>query len=153
MKWDAEATAAEQTKRETLTASTATLKKGDTTVPAATLIDRWPLEHSTVMSVREQRWGHRSAQEVLLSNLGGTYMCGDQGGRVRQFVMPPHPEGEEDDGGQADDGNQGVEQSAEELGLLGKGVGGGCGGRRGRKLTKQAQKRKFKLNKEQKRRS
>lgn len=57
-------------------------------------------------------------------------MCGDEGSWVGQFVMPPHPEGEEDDGGQAYDGNQGVKQSAEELGLLGKWVGGGCGERK-----------------------
>lgn len=57
-------------------------------------------------------------------------MRGDEGGWVGQFVMPPHPEGEEDDGGQAYDGNQGVKQSAEELGLLGKWVGGGCGERK-----------------------
>lgn len=55
-------------------------------------------------------------------------MCGDEGGRVGQFVVPPHPEGEEDDGDQADDGNQRVEQGAEELRLLGKRVGGGCVG-------------------------
>lgn len=53
-------------------------------------------------------------------------MCGDQGRRVRQFMMPPHPQGEENHGDQADDGNQGVQQGAEELGLLGKWVGGGC---------------------------
>ena len=47
-----------------------------------------------------------------------TYMCGDEGGGVGQFVMPPHPEREEDHGGQAYDGNQGVQQSAEQLGLL-----------------------------------
>lgn len=56
-------------------------------------------------------------------------MCGDEGGGVGQFVMPPHPEREEDHGGQAYDGNQGVQQSAEQLGLLGKWVGGGCGER------------------------
>lgn len=55
-----------------------------------------------------------------------TYMCGDQGSRIGQLVMPPHPEREEDDSHQAYDGNQRVEQSAEELGLLGKWVGGGC---------------------------
>lgn len=54
-------------------------------------------------------------------------MRGDEGGGVGQLVMPPHPEREEDDGGQADDGNQGVEQRAEKLRLLGKRVGGGCG--------------------------
>ncbi len=53
-------------------------------------------------------------------------MCGDEGSRVGQLVVSPHPEREEDDGGQAYDGNQGVKQSAEELGLLGKRVGGGC---------------------------
>lgn len=56
-------------------------------------------------------------------------MCGDEGSWVRQFVVPPHPEGEEDDSGQAYDGNQGVKQGAEELGLLGVRVGGGCEGR------------------------
>lgn len=55
-----------------------------------------------------------------------TYMCGDKGCRVRQFVMSPHPEREENHSNQSDDGNQGVQQSAEELGLLGKWVGGGC---------------------------
>lgn len=54
-------------------------------------------------------------------------MCGDEGRWVGQFMMSPHPEGEEDHGGQAYDGDQGVEQGAEELGLLGKGVGGCCG--------------------------
>lgn len=44
-------------------------------------------------------------------------MCGDEGSRVGQFVVPPHPERQEDDGGQTDDGNQGVEESVEELGL------------------------------------
>lgn len=53
-------------------------------------------------------------------------MCGDEGRRVRQFVMSPHPEREENHSNQSDDGDQGVEQSAEELGLLGKWVGGGC---------------------------
>lgn len=47
-------------------------------------------------------------------------------------MVPPHPEGEEDDGGQAYDGDQGVEEGAEELGLRGKWVGGGCGGERER---------------------
>lgn len=56
---------------------------------------------------------------------GYTYMCGDKGGRVGQLVVPPHPEREEDDGSQTHDGDQGVEESAEELGLLGKWVGGG----------------------------
>lgn len=64
---------------------------------------------------------------------GETYMCGDEGGRVGQFMVPPHPEGEEDDGGQAYDGNQGVKQGAEELGLLGKWVGGGCGEKKKKK--------------------
>lgn len=54
-------------------------------------------------------------------------MGGDQGGWVGQFVVPPHPEGEEDDGGEAHDGNQRVQHGAEELRLLGEGVGGGCG--------------------------
>lgn len=40
--------------------------------------------------------------------------------------MPPHPEGEENHSDQADDGNQRVEQSAEELRLLGKWVGSSC---------------------------
>lgn len=44
-------------------------------------------------------------------------------------MVSPHPEGEENDGGQAYDGHQGVKQSAEELGLLGKRVGSGCGER------------------------
>lgn len=57
---------------------------------------------------------------------GETYMCGDEGSWIGQFVMSPHPEREEDNGGQAYDGNQRVKQSAEELGLLGKWVGGGC---------------------------
>ena len=56
-------------------------------------------------------------------------MCGDEGSWVGQFVMSPHPEREEDNGSQAYDGNQGVEERAEELGLLGKWVGGGCGER------------------------
>lgn len=59
-----------------------------------------------------------------------TYMCGDEGSGVGQFVVSPHPEREEDDGDQAYDGDQGVEQSAEELGLLGKWVGGGCAERK-----------------------
>lgn len=63
---------------------------------------------------------------LLTPPSAGTYMCGDEGRRVGQLVMPPHPEGEEDDGGQAYDGNQGVEQGAEELGLLGERVGSGC---------------------------
>lgn len=53
-------------------------------------------------------------------------MCGDEGCRVGQFVVPPHPEREEDHSHQSDDGNQGVQQGAEELGLLGKWVRGGC---------------------------
>lgn len=61
-----------------------------------------------------------------LSRPGKTYMCGDEGCWIRQLVVSPHPEREEDDGGQADYGNQGVKQRAEELWLLGKRVGGGC---------------------------
>lgn len=57
-------------------------------------------------------------------------MCGDEGSWVGQFVMSPHPEREEDDSSQANDGNQGVKESAEELGLLGEWVGGGCGERK-----------------------
>lgn len=64
--------------------------------------------------------------KARVGGLCGTYMCGDEGCRVRQFVMSPHPEREENHSNQSDDGNQGVQQSAEELGLLGKWVGGGC---------------------------
>lgn len=53
-------------------------------------------------------------------------MCGDEGSRVGQLVVPPHPEGEEDDAGQADDGNQGVQQRAEQRRLRGERVGCGC---------------------------
>lgn len=53
-------------------------------------------------------------------------MCGNEGRRVRQLVMPPHPEREENQSDQDDDGNQRVQQSAEQLGLRGKRVGGGC---------------------------
>ncbi len=109
MKWEATATAAEQTKRETLTASTATLKTEDTTVPA-TLSD-WQVTSGNAlqwwgpkMKTRRQTGDHN----VFFSHPGKTYMCGDEGSWVGQFVMSPHPEREEDDGGQAYDGNQGV---------------------------------------------
>lgn len=72
---------------------------------------------------------YRKDKEVLLcvfSPPGKTYMCGDESCWIGQLVVPPHPEGEEDDGRQAYDRNQGVQQSAEELGLLGEWVGGGC---------------------------
>lgn len=62
-------------------------------------------------------------------------MCGDQGGRVGQLVMPPHPEGEEDDGGQAHDGHQRVEQGAEEVRLLGERVGRGWGHTEGQEVN------------------
>ena len=111
-------TAAEQTERETRTATTAALKKGDTAVPPRRVTDRRPLKTD---------YRNKDEQEDAEKNvtLVKTYMCGDERGWVGQLVMPPHPEGEEDDGGQAHDGNQGVEQSAEELGLLGIWVGGG----------------------------
>lgn len=63
-------------------------------------------------------------------------MCGDKCSGVSQFVVSPHPEREENDGSQAYDGNQGVKQSAEELGLLGKWVGSGCGERNREKSGK-----------------
>lgn len=65
-----------------------------------------------------------------------THVCGDEGSWVGQLVVSPHPEGEDDHGHQAYDGHQRVEQSAEELGLLGKRVGGGCRGRKFIKLWK-----------------
>lgn len=70
-------------------------------------------------------------------------MRGDECSWVSQFVVSPHPEREEDDGGQAYDGNQGVKQSAEELGLRGKWVGSGC---RERNSEDSGKKRK-KMNK------
>lgn len=118
MKLDVEA---ERTERETLTASAATSRKEDTAVAQPhRLIDSWPLEMHCGEKKKSFHFLHTEK----------TYMCGDEGSRVGQFVMPPHPEGEEDDGGQAYDGNQGVKQGAEELGLLGEWVGGGCGRRR-----------------------
>lgn len=49
--------------------------------------------------------------------------------------MPPHPEGEEDDGGQAHDGHQRVEQGAEEVRLLGERVGRGWGHTEGQEVN------------------
>lgn len=48
-------------------------------------------------------------------------------------MVSPHPEGEEDDGDQAYDGNQRVQQGVEELRLLRKRVGGGCVGTKTKK--------------------
>lgn len=43
------------------------------------------------------------------------YLRGDQHGRVRQLVMVVHPEGEEQDGSNAHDRHQRVEQCVEQL--------------------------------------
>lgn len=38
-----------------------------------------------------------------------TYMCGDEGSWVGQFVVSPHPEREEDNSNQTNDRNQRVQ--------------------------------------------
>lgn len=67
----------------------------------------WPGRLTDGTSGDGRPWGAKT------ETMNPTHMCGDEGSRVGQLVVSPHPEGEEDHGYQAYDGHQRVEQSAE----------------------------------------